>query len=142
MLRELKIVEKELEDLSLELKELEQIENELQQTDTYLASLQENIEGKSGNLKLRIDESEEILQKLKQEKKKVKEEVIKMRKNSLGNDTNGKIQALHEILQEKNYENQSFMEEQESLNDVEDALKRAKEFSNSHFERKKRITFK
>ena len=142
MLRELKIVEKELEELSLELKELEQIENELQQTDTYLASLQENIEGKSGNLKLRIDESEEILQKLKQEKKKVKEEVIKMRKNSLGNDTNGKIQALHEILQEKNYENQSFMKEQESLNDVEDALKRAKEFSNSQFERKKRITFK
>ena len=65
-----------------------------------------------------------------------------MRKNSLGNDTNGKIQALHEILQEKNYENQSFMKEQESLNDVEDALKRAKEFSNSQFERKKRITFK
>lgn len=133
--RELKIVEKELEDLSSQIKDLELKEAELQQMDNYIASLQSKLSSnsKNANIKQQILESQERIENLKQEKKKVKEEVTKLRRfTSITQDgTNGKIQALNEILERRKIAGDSSdrSEKESIVSDVEETLKRAKEFS-------------
>jgi chromosome segregation ATPase len=135
--RELKVVERELEDLSAQIKDLEQKEVELQHMDSYIANLQEklNSNSKNANVRKQIEESQERIEYLKKEKKKVKDEVSKLRKFSNGGveATNMKINALNQILEKKTG---NVGKGQDNLiNDVELVLKRAKEMSinlNSH----------
>ena len=134
--KELKIVEKELEELSLQIKELELKETELQEMDNYIASLQSKLSAnsKNANIKQQIMESQERIEYLKQEKRKVKEEVTRLRKytNGAQDMANGKIHALNEMLERRrfNADEVSTKTGQENLvYDVEQSLKKAKEMS-------------
>ena len=129
--RELKIVERELEELSAQIKDLEQKEVELQQMDNYIASLQDKLSSNSKNVNVRkqIEESQERIEYLKKEKKKMKDEVTKLRKYSNGgvDATNFKIQALNQILEKK--PGKDVMGQDNLISDVEQVLKKAKEMS-------------
>lgn len=131
--RELKIVEKELEELSAQIKELEQKEVELQQMDNYIATLQDKLSANSkcANTKQQILESQEKIEYLKKEKKKVKDEVSKLRKFSNGGveGTNVKIQALNSILDKRGENRETRGRPQGNFSDIEEVLKKAKEMS-------------
>ena len=82
--RELKAVEKQLEAYNLEIKELEMKELELQHMDDYIVNLQSKLSSNSKNefLKQQIIQSEERIEILKIEKKRVKNEVCRKKKSS------------------------------------------------------------
>jgi N-terminal acetyltransferase B complex non-catalytic subunit len=127
--KEIKIVEKDIENLSSQVKELEQRELDLQEMDNYLNSVQSQFASNSrnGNVKQQILENQEIIEQLKEEKKKIKEEFLNLkRQNSKVHEgTTGKIQALNNILEkkDKNFNRRSLND----LSDVEETLKKAKQ---------------
>lgn len=82
--RELKVVEKQLQAYNTEIKELEMKELELQHMDEYIINLQSKLSTNSKNeyLKQQIIQSEERIELLKIEKKRVKNEVCRKKKSS------------------------------------------------------------
>jgi uncharacterized coiled-coil DUF342 family protein len=127
--RELKAVEKELEDLSSQIKDLETKENELQQMEVYISSLQNklNSNSKNNSLKQQIIESQERIEFLKTEKKKVKEDVNKLRKFGTS-ETSEKIQNLDNLDRKVLRKTDDNL-----LNEVQETLKKVQKmnFSNS-----------
>lgn len=104
--KELNEVEIELNSLASQAKILELNESEMQQIENYITSLQNKLKiaAKNANFKEQIEESEERLVVLKQEKQKLEQEVKALKKNSYcgkSDDVLIKIQELNEILNSK-----------------------------------------
>lgn len=82
--RELKNVEKQIEAYTTEIKELEMKDLELQHMDEYIMNLQNKMSSNSKNeiLRQQIAQSEERIEMLKIEKKRIKSQVLKKKKIS------------------------------------------------------------
>ena len=135
--KELKDVESELEELSAQIKSLDLTEVELQQMNNYIANLRNKIRttAKNTNIKLQIIESQQQIEVLKQEKRKIKQEVRGLKKYSgscIDEGTNKKIQALNDILQQRKISRDQFSKKSSNdtlVVDIEETLKKARELS-------------
>ena len=135
--KELADVESELGDLSSQIKNLELPEIEIQQMEGMIESLRQKIKLTTKNLavKQQISESEEKIFMLKAEKKKIKQEILGLKKNDpekFDETTNEKIVALNQILMNRKQPREQFSSKtvQESLiQEIEQTLKKAKELS-------------
>jgi myosin heavy subunit len=133
--KELAEVNEELEDLSSQIYNLELTEGEITQMSNYINFLKIKLEStaKNSNIKQLIIESKEKIDILKQEKKKLKQEVINLKKYSTvdcDKGTNQKIQALNDILNRKTRRREitySKPVEENLLSDIEKTLKKARE---------------
>ena len=135
--KELADVESELGDLSSQIKNLELPEIEIQQMEGMIESLRQKIKltTKNSAVKQQISESEEKIFMLKAEKKKIKQEILGLKKNDpekFDETTNEKIVALNQILMNRKQPREQFSSKtvQESLiQEIEQTLKKAKELS-------------
>ena len=135
--KELADVESELGDLSSQIKNLELPEIEIQQMEGMIESMRQKIKltTKNSAVKQQISESEEKIFMLKAEKKKIKQEILGLKKNDpekFDETTNEKIVALNQILMNRKQPREQFSSKtvQESLiQEIEQTLKKAKELS-------------
>ncbi|OMJ89233.1 hypothetical protein SteCoe_8619 [Stentor coeruleus] len=124
--KELLQVDRDLEDLTLRIKDLEIKEVELQQTDNYLTGLSQKIAANANviSIKQNLIETQDKINDLKEEKKRVKAEIIRIKKKVSDGSYGSydKYQSFGEVMDSKGRE--------ETLEfNVQSTLKRAKEYS-------------
>lgn len=124
--KELHQVDRDLEDMTLRIKDLEIKEVELQQTDNYLTGLSQKIAANANviNIKQQLIETQDKINDLKEEKKRVKAEIIRIKKKVSDGSYGSydKYQSFGEVMDSKGRE--------ETLEfNVQATLKRAKEYS-------------
>lgn len=137
--KELSEVENELNDLNQQIKELDLTDVELQQMRNYIDSLNNKLisTAKNSKIKEQIQEFQQEIEKLKIEKRELKQEVLGLKKYSKttsSQETNKKIQALNEILLQKHPIsdgiNRNSMPE-DLVFDIQETLKKARNLSSS-----------
>lgn len=135
--KELKEVQTELDTLTKEIAELELNEVDKMHIGNYIVTLQEKLNFilKNSNFKEQIEESQDQIEKLKAEKKILKQDIMvnkKLTRNEEKDDIYIKLETLDRILKSRN----CFKENMENpykcdelIQDVQDTIKKAREVS-------------
>jgi chromosome segregation ATPase len=123
------IVDKELEELNEEIKELKSKEYKIQ-SKPYIGVLSPRLMlKKDSGLNLEIKNSQERINVLEAEKKKISEEIMKFKRNSYNYDgVNTRISELNQIINNKKHlVNDNKSPSKEFASGIEETLKRARE---------------
>ncbi|OMJ84251.1 hypothetical protein SteCoe_14673 [Stentor coeruleus] len=120
--KELLQVDHDLEELTLRIKDLEIKEIELQQTDNYLTGLSEKIASNANavNIKHQLIETQDKINDLKEEKRRVKAEIIRIKKKVSDGSYGSydKYQTFGEVMHSKGREDTFEFDVQSGLKEI------------------------
>lgn len=127
---ELRKVDKELEDLAEQIRVLKNKESELQNIDSFAAQRsQSRTFVRNESLKNQIKNSQERVELLEGEKQRVKDEITKLKRNTMNEEgLSEKLNALNDIIDKKKTKDDETgrVISENLVLDIEETLKRAK----------------